>query len=263
MLAASGQGFRVERRDFWKLLVLGVLGNAVYQFFFIHAISLTTAANTSLILSMSPIFIALLSALLRIERIHWAAWMGILISFFGLYLVITKSNGGLRFSTANFRGDLLILIGTVLWAAYTAFSKTFLERLSPLKFSAVTVVLGVPFYLPFVARDVARLPWAAISLTAWISLVLSALFGLVIGYVIWYYSIQKVGNAKTAIYNNLTPLFTIVFAAVFLQDRIRAYQAVGAAVIFAGVYLTRWGYRVFAKNSPGRPKVDTLSDSGL
>jgi len=252
MLALSGQGFGLERRDVGKLLALGILGNAVYQFFFIHAISLTTAANTSLILSMQPVFIALISVLLRIEKIHWAAWLGILISFFGLYLVITKSNAGLRFSTDNFRGDILILIGTVLWALYTALSKPFLERISPLKFSAITVLFGVPFYLPFAVKDIVRLPWAEISAKAWASLALSGLFGLVLGYVIWYYSVQKVGNAKTAIYNNLTPLFTIIFSALFLQDKIRIDQAAGGAVIFAGVILTRWGYRFLMKKTPGK-----------
>ena len=55
------------------------------------------------------------------------------------------------------------------------------------------------------------------------------------------------GSAKTAIYNNLTPIFTALFAAVLLGDRIHSVQAIGAAVILGGVYLTRAGYRLFIK----------------
>jgi len=247
LLALSGEGFRVEKKDAWKLLLIGVAGNTLYQVLFIRGVSLTSASNTSLILSISPIFVALLSALFGIERIHWAAWMGILISFSGLYLIITGLNGGLHFSAESFKGDVSVFFATILWALYTVLSKPFLDKLSPLKFSAVTVSLGALFYLPLSARDVLAIPWARISLKAWLFLVLSSLFGFVFGYIFWYYSVKKVGNAKTAIYSNLTPIFTALFAVILLGDRITSIQAAGAAVILTGVYLTRRGYRFFMK----------------
>lgn len=247
LLAISGQGFRLQRNDVWKLLAIGVAGNTVYQLFFIRGMSLTSASNTSLILSMSPIFVALMSSALGIERIHWSAWMGILISFCGLYWIVAGQNGGLHFSAESFQGDLSVFFATILWASYTVFSKPFLERLSPLKFSAITVLFGALFYIPFTAKDILAVPWAAISLKAWAFLVLSSLFGFVFGYIIWYYSVKKVGNAKTAVYNNLTPVFTAVFAVALLGDRIHPAQIGGAAIILTGVFLARAGYQFFAK----------------
>jgi drug/metabolite transporter (DMT)-like permease len=247
LLAISGQGFRLQRNDVWKLLAIGVAGNTVYQLFFIRGMSLTSASNSSLILSMSPIFVALMSSALGIERIHWSAWMGILISFCGLYWIVAGQNGGLHFSAESFKGDLSIFFGMILWASYTVFSKPFLERLSPLKFSAITVLFGALFYIPFTAKDILAVPWAAISLRAWAFLVLSSLFGFVFGYLIWYYSVKKVGNAKTAVYNNLTPVFTAVFAVALLGDRIHPAQIGGAAIILTGVFLARAGYQFFAK----------------
>jgi len=247
LLGISGEGFRLEKGDAWKLLLIGVAGNTLYQVFFIRGVSLTSASNTSLILSMSPIFVALLSALFGIERIHWAAWMGILISFSGLYLIITGLNGGLHFSAESLQGDLSVFFATILWALYTVLSKPFLEKLSPLKFSALTVSFGVLFYLPLTVRDVLSIAWSQVSLKAWLFLVLSSLFGFVFGYIFWYYSVKKVGNAKTAIYSSLTPIFTAVFAVFLLGDGISPIQVLGAAVILAGVYLTRTGYRFFMK----------------
>lgn len=243
------ESFAVSRKDFWRLLAIGVAGNTIYQLLFIRGVSLTTASNSSLILSTSPIFVALMSAGLRIEKIHWAAWGGIFISFFGLYLVIAGQNGGLRFSSQSLKGDLLIFLGTILWASYTVLAKPFLEEMSPLKFSAITVGLGTLFYLPFTAKDIFNIPWGAISWRAWASLFFSALFGLVLGYLIWYYSVQRVGNAKTAVYNSMTPIFTVFFAVLFLRERFSVFMAVGAAIILAGVFLTRAGYRFFMRSS--------------
>ena len=249
LVAFSREKFRIERRDILGLAAVGIAGNAIYQILFIHGVSLTTASNTSLILSISPVFVALLGAVLGIERIHWAAWLGILISFSGLYLVIAGGNGGLRFSAANVAGDLFIFGAAIFWASYTVFSKPFLERMSPLKFSAYTVWAGALVYLPLTAGDVLAVSWARVSLRSWVMIVLSSLFGFVIGYLIWYNSVKKVGNSKTAIYNNLTPVFTALFAALILGESFRPRQLIGAAVILTGVYMTRSGYRFFIRRS--------------
>ena len=245
LMAASGEGLRFERGDLLKLAAVGIVGNGLYQIMFIRGVSLTSASNTSLILSTSPLFVALLGAVLRIERIHWAAWLGIMISFGGLYLVIAGRAGGLDFASGHFQGDLSIFCAAVFWASYTVFSKPFLERMSPLKFSAVTVWAGTLVYVPYAAKDVLAVRWAAFTALDGLLILLSALFGFVIGYLIWYNSVRKVGNSKTAIYNNLTPVFTALFAALFLGESFRLPQIAGAAVILAGVFLTRSGYRYF------------------
>jgi drug/metabolite transporter (DMT)-like permease len=246
LLKLSGQGFRLGRGDLWKLALLGIMGNAFYQVLFIGGLNRTTASNTSFILSISPVIVALLSGVFRIERIHWAAWMGIFISMAGLYFVIS-GNGGFRLSSDSFRGDLMILAGTFLWSVYTVFSKGFLERMSPLKFAAITVSFGSLAYLPFSAGAMARIPWSRISFKSWAALAFSALFSLVIGYLIWYSSVRRVGNARTAVYSNLTPVFTALFASIFLGEALGPRQIFGAAVILVGVYLTRAGYRYFIR----------------
>ncbi|MDD8026290.1 MAG: DMT family transporter [Acidobacteriota bacterium] len=243
LLAASGEGFRVGRRDFWYLAALGIAGNTIYQAIFIHGIAGTTASNTSLILSTSPIFVALLGAVLGIERIPAVSWAGILVSFAGLYLVIALSGGGLRLSSAGLGGDVWLLLGTMLWAACTVFAKPFLTRMSPLKYSALTVGIGTLAYLPLTWRDMAAVRFADVSWQAWGSLVFSGVFALVVGYIVWYYSVHKVGNARTAVYNNLTPIVAAAFAALVLGETFRPGQAVGAAVVLAGVWLTRAGRR--------------------
>ncbi len=247
LLAFSGQGFRVPRRDFWKLLLLGVLGSAVYQGIFIHGASGTSASITSLILSMSPVFVALLSAALGIERIHWAAWLGILISIAGLYVIIAANGGGGHWSASDLRGDGLVFLGMICWSLSTVFANPFLETMTPLKYAALTVAMGTAFYIPFTVRDMLAVRFAAVSWKAWLSLVMSGLFGLVFGYLIWYYSVQRVGNARTAVYNNLTPIFTALFASLLLGEKLSPIQAVGAAIILGGVFLTRIGYRYFLK----------------
>jgi drug/metabolite transporter (DMT)-like permease len=107
----------------------------------------------------------------------------------------------------------------------------------------LTVGIGAAAYVGTTWRAMAAVRFADVSAPAWAGLAFSAVFALVVGYIAWYYSVQRVGNARTAVYNNLPPLFAAGFAALLLGERIRPAQAGGAAIVLLGVWLTRIGRR--------------------
>jgi drug/metabolite transporter (DMT)-like permease len=246
-LFVSRESFSLAKSDILKICFLGIIGNTAFQLVFIRGINWTTASKTSVIMAMTPVLVAILATLLKHERIHWAGWLGILISFIGFYFVITKQVGTFHFSWEEMKGDLMILIGNFFWAIYTVFSKPFLEKISPLKWTSITLAVGTVFYLPFAASDIVRIQWSEISFKAWAALFYSALVAIAICYVIWYSSVRRVGNSKTAVYGYLSPIFTIIFAYLLISERITPLQIGGALIIFAGVYLTRSGYRLFER----------------
>ena len=245
-LFISKQGLGVDKKDIGKLVVLGIIGNTVYQLLFIHGINQTTASSTSIIMAMTPASVALLSTLCKHEKIHRAGWYGIALSFAGFYLVIVEQPGTFAFSSESLRGDLMIFCGNLVWAAYTVFSKPLLGRISPLKLSSLTLAVGTIFYLPFCFPSFARQDFSQISGKAWSMLAFSGLFALAMSYVVWYASVKRIGNSKTVIYGNIVPIFTVLFAYFFINERIGFWQGVGAVIILIGVYLTRSGYRFFS-----------------
>lgn len=246
-LILSRQGFSVRKRDIWKLVALGIIGNTVYQLLFIQGIYLTTASSTAIIMAMTPVSVALLSSLLKHEKLHWAAWVGIWLSFAGFYLVITEQPGKFLFDWANLKGDMMIFLGNIVWAVFTVFSKPFLGRIPPLKWSSLTLVAGTVFYLPFCVPAFSSQDFSRISIRSWTILAFSGLFALAVSYVVWYASVKRVGNSKTAIYGNITPVFTVIFSFMLIDERISLWQGLGALILLTGVYITRSGYRFFAK----------------
>jgi len=247
VLVLKGENLKVGRKIFWKLMVLGFIGNTAYQMSFIHGIDWTSASNSAIIIAITPVFIALLSSLMKHEKVHPAAWAGILFSLLGFYLVISSRTGPFEISSPGVRGDLLIFGGNICWAVYTVFSKPLLERMSPLKLTALTMVFGTLFFLPFCVIDIVQIPFRNVTFKAWGSLLYSGLFALVICYVIWYASVRRVGNTKTAIYSYLIPVFTAIFAYFFIGERISGQQVAGALIIFLGLYLARIGYKRFLR----------------
>jgi drug/metabolite transporter (DMT)-like permease len=249
-LLAFGRGRPVlAKGDGWKAVGLGVLGITAYQLFFIQAISRTNASTASVIMATSPIFIALLSTALGQERIHWAGWVGILISCAGFLLVVASENGGSVFNGNGARGAILIILANICWAGYTVFSKPVLERSSPVGLAAVGTAAGTFLYLPFTVKEVAAVEWHKISWAGWGAILYSGLIAIVLCFIIWYASLREVGSSKTGIYSNLTPIFAVAFAGLFLGERFSTIEAVGSAVVLAGVYMTRSGYRFFERRA--------------
>lgn len=240
-------GISLYGTDIFKVIALGIVGNTFYQLLFINGISRTTASSTSLVMTMTPIFIALMSAVFIRERIHWAGWAGILISFFGLYLVLFGRDSFSPLWGQSLKGNLMILLGNLCWAIYTVFSKPLLKKMSPLKLTTLTLAVGTLFYLPFAAKGILRQPWNSVSSKTWAAFLYSSVLAIAVSYVIWYSSVRRVGNTKTGIYSNITPIFSVFFAHLFLRESITLRQVIGVLIILLGFYLTRSGYRWFER----------------
>jgi len=226
------------RVEWWKLLVLGLTGNSAYQLFFILGLARTTAGNSSIILATSPIFIALLGAALRIERLTRRAWAGIILAFAGILLLVS-GKGEINLGSRTIVGDILIILCTVCWSVYTVFSRPFLKQLSPLRLTAVTMALGTPALILAAVPQMIRLDWTDVTWQSWAALAFSATFAVALGYVVWYTSVKIVGNTRTAVYSNLIPVVALISAWLLLGETISAIQGVGAAVVLAGVSLAR------------------------
>jgi drug/metabolite transporter (DMT)-like permease len=240
-------GFVLRKGDLWKAAGLGLLGTTAYQLLFIQGLRSTTASSSSMIAPMTPVFIAMLSHFLRFERIHWAAWVGIAVSFTGFYLLLTGQAGPVTLNSATVRANLLVLVSNLSWAFYTVFSRPLLARIPPLRLAILTTSFGTLFYLPFAAGGIADIRIGRVPAPAWGAIFFSGVLAIVVGYSVFYSSVRKVGNTKTGIYSNLNPVFATIFAVLVLGERVTPLQVCGGLVIFIGVYLTRSGYRYFKK----------------
>jgi drug/metabolite transporter (DMT)-like permease len=127
----------------------------------------------------------------------------------------------------------------VCWAVYTVGSRALLDRLSPLVVTGLTMAIGTALYVPAAFSELVRIDTGRIHAWVWMAVVLSSILALNVAYLIWYTSVQRIGNIRTAVYSNVTPLVAMTVAAVFLGEHITWSKAGGAAAILLGVVITR------------------------
>lgn len=238
----SGEALPVARRDWLALCGLGLLGNTLYQVQFIVGLSVTSPANSSLIVAMTPVIVALIGVALRFERLTRAAWLGIVMSFVGIVVVVLgNESGGTEASTSSLWGDALVFGATLVWSVYTVLAAPLLRRFSATMVTSISLFAGT---LPIVALalpDLLRVNWRAVPPAGWGAVAYSGLLALAIGYALWNQGVKHLGSARTAVYSNLIPIVAALFAWIALGDALTVYHVIGAAAVLMGINLTRRG----------------------
>lgn len=240
VIAAIRGGPAPPRRETIALLLLGMLGNGVYQVFFIEGLARTRAGEAALVVGASPALMAIFGRMLGVERITRRGAIGIALSIFGVALIVfgratsnDPAHGG------SLRGDLLVLIGAVCWAVYTVSLMPFTRRISGWWVTALTISGGCSVIVVAGARDLWSLDWSIIPGAAWAAILYSGIGALVIAYMFWYYGVRTLGPTRTALYGNLQPLIALLVAWLTLAEVPTAWQWAGAATIVGGVLMTR------------------------
>lgn len=232
-------GDPLPARAAWLLAGLGVIGNTGYQAFFMKGLVATTAINASLILAAMPIGVAVLSTLLGVERPGPRLWAGIAVATVGVGVVIVAQ--GISFSKATLGGDLMILLACVCWAAFTVGIRHVGRGLDPLRVTAISTIGGTPGLMLAALPEVSRTDWAHLPAGVVVALLYSSVLSLVVAYYLWSHAVQAIGGSRTALYNCVVPVFAASVAWVVLGERPLPAQLAGAALVFAGVFLSQGG----------------------
>src|SRR2546429_153409 len=238
LVVSTRGGIRLPRADVIRLLLLGVLGNGLYQLFFVHGVARTRAGNAALIVGAAPAFIALVARARGMERVKRMTLVGIGLSVLGVALVIVGSARPAR-GEVTLLGSVLVFFGVLSWTLYTILLQPYTKRIDVISLSAITIVGGaVPLLIASLPSIIAT-DWSAIGLGGWLALLYSSIISMGVAYMFWYRGLRVLGPTRTAVYSNLQPIIALLVAWAFLGEDPTIFQGVGAATIIAGVFLTR------------------------
>jgi drug/metabolite transporter (DMT)-like permease len=228
------------------LVGLALVGHVLYQLCFVGGLARTSVANSALILAMTPVAIAAINAIRGYERVGGWHWLGAALSIAGIYLVVGR---GASVTSGHLAGDLLMVGGVICWAVYTVGAGRLMARHSPLGVTGVSMAIGTVVYVLIAAPSMRTVNWGGVSATTWVALAYSAVFAIVIAYMIWYTAVQRIGGTRTSIYSNLVPIVALAVAVFWRGEPLGKAKLAGAALVLAGVAITRAAAHLMA--APG------------
>jgi drug/metabolite transporter (DMT)-like permease len=239
-ILAVGPGLgRPRRGDLPRILALGILANVVYQLLFIYGLDRTTAGNASLLLSTIPVWTAILSSMAGHERLPPITWFGLASTMVGMVLVVTGGGRAVDLGGETIVGDLLTIVAAMTWAVYTVSARGLIHRYGSLPVAAWTLWAGTVGMVIIGAPAILQTDLAGVSGRAWFGVAYAGVLAIGIAYALWNLGVRVLGNARTAVHQNLVPVVALTAAWILLGERPTPAQLVGAAVIIGGITLTR------------------------
>jgi len=235
------KGERIERKDVPELILLGIFGAALTYILQDSGISMTKVINSSLMVIFNPAMTLLLSAFFLKERIDAKKIIALFIAFLGAFLVITNGDINIGTKMNDIIGSLLVLTSTFCWAIYTIISKNFVKRHSPIFITVYSSILGALMLIPVAFLTSSPSRFLTLSLYGFAGLLYLAVACVAFCYFAWSYALERIEASRTAVFTYLLPLFTVIFAYIFLNESITPISAFGGLLIFLGVYYSTLG----------------------
>lgn len=237
---SAGAFWEPVRRWPVRIALLGLLGYAAYQGFFILGIARTTAGNGALIMASVPIWTALGARLLGVERLPLGAWVGLGIGFVGTLFVVLGGSAEVSLSEAAFLGNMLMLGGAFTWAAYTVLMRPMMDRgASDTGIAFFAMMSAMPILWALGAWEWGDTNLLEISGTSWAAIVFSGLLSTGAAYAWWNQGVRALGPSQAAAWNNLVPVIAVAVGVLLLGETVSAMQLGGGAFILGGLFVMR------------------------
>jgi len=229
-----------------KLIAAGIAGGSLYFLAENYALRFSLASNVSLVVSTAPILTAIAAHFfLRDERLGRNVVIGACVAFTGVALVIFNGKFILRL---NPLGDLLALSSSFAWAVYSIIIKGLGSARSTyyntrkIFFYTLVTILPALLFSPVRFDLSPLLDWKIL-----VNLLFLTLFASCVAYVVWSKVIWALGATTANNFIYFIPLLTLLESALILGEPLTPFALAGAALIFAGVYVTSRPQKTSAK----------------
>ena len=232
---------KLNRAQLHATFALGATGIFLYNICFFAALERMPAGRTALFVALNPIVTALILAALFGERLGARRWLGIFIAFVGASVVITKGDlsGAIAdFSQSVSQGELFMICAICGWAAYTIIGRHALKGLSPIAATTYASLWGLLLLMCGASTEWHQFEPRHLSWQVLAALLYLGAVGTVIGFVWYYEGVKTIGPARTAVFNNLIPVFGIGLGALLLGEPILISMVAGGILVIGGVLLT-------------------------
>ncbi len=229
------KSFTINLKSHRGILLLALI--AVFHLWIqVTGLQYTSAANTGWVIGITPVFMALLGLLFLKEYLTPLKISGIIISFFGLLLLMSKGD----FTSIGFisnKGDFLVLGSAFTWSVYSLVNKKIFVNYPPMMTILFLFLIMIIIIAPFAINKSSIASVLQLSSTGWTAILFLGIFCSGIAYVFWAQSLKEMESAKVGAFLYFEPFVTVIASWVLLNEEITLLMILAGIIITAGVIL--------------------------
>ena len=238
MMALMRKPLALPRRDWVPMIVLSLIGVALFQACWGLAMARTAPSLGSIVMTTTTAFSAIL-AWLGGRRLPVLGWAGIVIAFVGVVIVVNNSLTQVTVSLDSLDGTLIWMLSAFAWALYVDRGAPYNLRLGALPVMAWTTLIGSLILLPISLifdslGEFARLDDRLLGY--WLY---TAIFPVGVAFLGLTAGLDRLGVSRVMVYMYLIPVAGVGLSAAFFGDPLTAARVLGGLIVLLGVILTR------------------------
>ena len=225
-------------KDHGRLFICGLFGVAGNQLTFFEGLNITTPINAAVMMTINPVLVLLLSALVLKESLRPARIFGIVLGLSGAVMLITRAGAEVDiFSSDKSLGNLLVFINASSYAFYLILVKPLMRKFAPITVIRWVFTYGLLLVLPFGFGQMTEAEWLAFPPDVLARIAFVVLGTTYLAYLLNVYALKTVSSTTVSFYIYLQPLIAAVVAILLGKDHLTLVLVLAAALIFTGVYL--------------------------
>jgi len=223
------------KSDGWRLVGCGLFGVTFNQLLFFKGVSITTAVNASIFMTLSPIFVFVMALVFLNEKLKPWRIAGLVLAMAGALILIYQP--GTQISVGNWFGDVLIILNGLSYAVYLIIVKPLMSKYHTATVTKWIFLIGFIPAIPFGIEEAMQVEWSQLPTFVWWSVLYIILGVTVVVYFLNAWTLRYVSASLVGIYIYLQPVFATFTAVLFFGEAFTWIHVQAAVLIFTGIYL--------------------------
>ena len=232
----SKKNYILENYKFY--ILLGITSVTIFNSIVYYSLNFTQVISGVLMISTIPVMIMFISSILKIEKTNIFQIFGVICSFVGVMLIITKANFELLLNLDFNKGDLTMVIAMLSWATYSALLKKKKHKLSQLSLLEVIITFGLIFLIPIYIIEYNLGFKINLNKTFILVLIYVVLFPGLASFICWIKGISLIGPNRSGVFLHLMPILSAFMAIIIFKEKFMLYHFLGAIFILSGIILS-------------------------
>ena len=234
------KNFYIYKKNLKLMILLSLLGVAIFNSFTYISLQTTLVINSSLMTSITPVLIVGFSWLIFKTKTTYLQFLGIFLSVFGAFFIVLKGSIYNLFNLYFVPGDIWMFIAVFSWGLYSVLLKKIDSNLNQLSVLEVMIVIGLIFIFPFYFFESLTYGFIPNKKIDYYMILYVSIFAGIISFFCWNKGVSIIGANRASLFLHLIPIFSSVWAIIFLKEIFSFYHLFGALFIILGIILSNF-----------------------
>ena len=228
---------KVEIKDFKLIIICAIFGMGLNMITALNGLYNSTPINSSIITTLAPIFIFLISVILLKEKISKRKYAGVFIGFIGTLTLILLNEKSLENAPNINLGNFYLFINSISYALYFVLVKPLTEKYNMITIMKWLFLFSLFINMPFGLVEFMQVEWVEINNTSFIKIFYVVFCTTFLVYLLNLYALKNLKATTVGMFIYLQPVIGILFAIYRGADKLTIPDISSVLLVFAGVYL--------------------------